>query len=120
MDKKILIVDDDELTVHLLTSRLEEADYIIISATTGQAALELVLKEKPDIVIMDIMLPDMQGSDVVRELDRHSAIAEDMKVIFLSGIISSSEEEGQSLQVGQRFYPAIAKPVDFKKLLAYF
>lgn len=119
MLKKILIVDDDELTIQLLTSRLQEAGYAILSAATGEEALKLTIAEKPDVVIMDIMLPDQQGSDVVKSFDRYKEIPDDLNVIFLSGIISRFDETGEKLQIGGKDYPAIAKPINFNQLLSY-
>ena len=117
MSKKILVVDDDELTVHLLTSRLQDAGYAVVSAGTGEEGLKLVMTEKPDVVIMDIMLPDQQGADVVKSFTQFEEIPNDIIVVFLSGIISQSDEDGGKIKIGDKTYPAIAKPIDFGQLL---
>lgn len=116
MLRKILIVDDDDLTARLLSSRLKEAGYEIITAQTGEGALQKMTSARPDAVIMDIMLPDMQGSDVVGHF-QDQPDSHDIKVIFLSGIISQADAEIQQIRIGDKFYPAIGKPVDFKQLL---
>lgn len=117
MSKKILIVDDDDLTLRLLTSRLEDEGYAVLAAETGSAALKQAIIERPDVVIMDIMLPDMQGSDVVKCFQESKDISDTMDVVFLSGIISNEDDLGQTVQVGNQLYPAVAKPIDFDRLL---
>jgi len=117
MPKKILVVDDDELTKQLLSRRLEQEDYDVITASNGAEAVQSALRDHPDVVIMDIMLPDMQGSDAVRNFQENPQIEKRMRIVFLSGIISDSDEEDTRIQVGGVFYPAVAKPVDFDQLL---
>jgi DNA-binding response OmpR family regulator len=119
MSKKILIVDDDALTTRLLTSRLEAAGYCIVTAENGADALKCAVWEKPDVVIMDIMLPDMQGSDVVKLIQTNSGVPKNLKIIFLSGIISQADDLDQRIQVGGQNYPAVAKPIDFEQLLSF-
>jgi DNA-binding response OmpR family regulator len=116
MSKMILIVDDDELTVSLLRSRLADSGYTVVVAKDGETALQQVMRERPEVIIMDIMLPDMQGSDVVLSLQKNSEFAK-VQVIFLSGLISHADLEVQQIYVGTKQYPAISKPVDFRQLL---
>lgn len=116
MSKMILIVDDDELTVSLLSSRLQDSGYKVVVAKDGETALQQVMRERPEVIIMDIMLPDMQGSDVVLSLQKNSWFAK-VQVIFLSGLISHADREIQQIYVGKEQYPAISKPVDFRQLL---
>ena len=118
MALKILIVDDDQLTGKLLTSRLESLGHSVIVATDGNQALKKAVSESPDVILMDILLPDMQGADVVKMLQVDIDISR-TKIIFLSAIIDPDNEEEQEIQVGGEFYPAIPKPVDFTKLLVY-
>ncbi len=119
MSKKILIVDDDELTVRLLEERLQEEGYGTVSAKTGNEAIKQTIIEKPDAVIMDIMLPDMQGSDAVKCLQESKDVPASMGIIFLSSIVSQDEHGEGGIQVGGQFYPAISKPVDFDQLLSF-
>jgi len=120
MAKKILVVDDDELTKRLLSRRLIEEGYEVVTASSGAEAIQSAIKEDPDAVIMDIMLPDMQGSDVVRTFQEDVRIrGKRMTIVFLSGIISDADDAGEKIQVGGVFYPAVAKPVDFDQLLRW-
>jgi len=64
MTKKILVVDDETDIIQLVTARLKAAKFEVISALDGQAGLELAQKEKPDLIILDLMLPKMDGYTV--------------------------------------------------------
>ncbi|MBM3248607.1 MAG: response regulator [Candidatus Omnitrophica bacterium] len=68
MKKRILLVDDEPDVVKIVKFRLEENDYEVLVATDGQEALEKARKEKPDLIILDLMLPKMDGYKVCRML----------------------------------------------------
>ncbi|MFA5839433.1 MAG: response regulator [Candidatus Margulisiibacteriota bacterium] len=61
MTKKILVVDDEADIIKIVTVRLKAAKFDVISATDGKAGLEMAKKEKPDLIILDLMLPKMDG-----------------------------------------------------------
>ncbi|HEY3416741.1 MAG TPA: response regulator, partial [Armatimonadota bacterium] len=63
----ILIVDDDEQIQRATKSILVTRQYLVLQATGGQQALELIAEQSPDLVILDLMLPDVSGLDVCRE-----------------------------------------------------
>ena len=65
---KILVVDDDEHILRLYREELEEEGYDIVVAKTGAAALEVFAKENPDLVTLDILIPDMDGIAVLRKM----------------------------------------------------
>ena len=64
--KKILVVDDDSEIVRLLRAYLEQAGYQVLVAYDGEAALYILRRERPDLVLLDLMLPDRDGWDVTR------------------------------------------------------
>lgn len=66
-DSKILIVDDEIMNIELLKAYLEE-EYIVASATNGNEALKLVIEEKPDVILLDVMMPDINGYQVCKIL----------------------------------------------------
>lgn len=68
MAKKILVVDDEPSIVTLLTFNLKKAGYDVISATKGTEVLPIVKEEHPDMIILDLMLPEMDGMDVCKKL----------------------------------------------------
>jgi CheY-like chemotaxis protein len=66
--KTVLIVEDDTLLLVTLTHQFEDAGYRVVSATTGVQGIERFLKEKPDAVIMDVMMPDKDGVEMLEEI----------------------------------------------------
>jgi PAS domain S-box-containing protein len=105
--KTILIVDDvpDEIVV---VEEILKNDYQIKAVTNGEAALKIVANEAPDLILLDIMMPGMDGFEVCRRLKQDSAGAT-IPVIFLTAKAKSADES-MGLQVGAVDY--IRKPVD--------
>lgn len=68
MDKKILIVDDDFDTLHMVGKMLERHGFKILAANNGEKALQIVEEEKPDLILLDVMMPGMDGYEVTRKL----------------------------------------------------
>ncbi len=80
---KILAVDDNPINLKLLSHALVNTDYQIFTASSGKEALELVQKELPDLVLLDVMMPDMDGYEVCKKLQENEA-TRFIPVIFLS------------------------------------
>ena len=74
MEKKILIVEDEPDTLKLLKESLEQEGFQIITASDGIKAEELVLSEKPDLIILDVMLPKRNGFEVCQKLKQNKEI----------------------------------------------
>lgn len=74
MVHKILIVDDEENIVNLIEYNLKNAGFQTISADNGQKAIRMAQEERPDLIILDVMLPLMDGFDVVKELRKESTV----------------------------------------------
>ncbi len=89
---KILVVDDEPAIRDVLVALLEDAGYAVISASGGKQGLELALAERPDLVLLDIMLPDMDGREVCRQIRAADGTAE-TQVILLSAAIRPSLAE---------------------------
>jgi CheY-like chemotaxis protein len=68
--KQILVVDDDPLMHRLFQHHLEKAGYQMVSAKTGREALDLAARQPPHLIVMDIMMPDMDGLEALRELKK--------------------------------------------------
>ena len=68
MKEKILIVEDNSLNMRLLEMVLRAKNYTLLKATNGEEALDMAMRERPDLIIMDIQLPKMSGLEVVRRL----------------------------------------------------
>ena len=114
--KKILLVDDDEETVGYIEKKLQNKGCLVIKAFTGQQAIELARVQQPHVILMDIMLPDIDGSETVRLLNDDD-LTRAIPVLFLSGIVAGEGHSQQSeIRVGNRNYPAIGKPFTFYEL----
>ncbi|MGA5691122.1 response regulator [Cytobacillus pseudoceanisediminis] len=68
MDKKILVVDDEQSIVTLLQYNLQQAGYEVITAMDGQEGKDLAISEKPDLIVLDLMLPKLDGIEVCKQL----------------------------------------------------
>ena len=83
MPKKILAVDDEKHIVRLVQVNLERAGYTVVTANDGKEALEKVAEENPDLVVLDVMMPYMDGFEVLQNL-RRSPATRDIPVIMLT------------------------------------
>ena len=104
---KLLIVDDDMSNLMELTHILQ-SEYKIYTAKDGKSALERAHKSLPDLILMDIIMPDMSGFDVLKELKKDEFI-KDIPVIFITGI-NDAKNESEGLSAGVVDY--IRKPFD--------
>ena len=71
--KQILVVDDDPLMHRLFQHHLESAGYQMVSARTGREALDIATRQPPQLIVMDIMMPDTDGLEALRELKKGDA-----------------------------------------------
>jgi CheY-like chemotaxis protein len=105
--KKILIVDDAVSNIDLLANMLK-GEYSVVAAKTGEKALELATKKhKPDLILLDIVMPEMDGFEVCKKL-KSDPYTKDIPVIFVSSLNNTLEHE-QGIQVGGADF--ILKPV---------
>jgi CheY-like chemotaxis protein len=116
--KKILIVEDVELNLDLLVQLLED-DYELVVAKDGAECLDLVVKEKPDLILMDMALPVMDGWEATRRIKADAALKH-IPVIGLSSHAMHGDTE-RALAAGCDDY--LTKPLDdellFKKLKTF-
>lgn len=101
----ILVVDDVEENVDMLLNSLDD-DYEVIVALNGMKAIEIIAEEHPDIILLDIMMPEMDGYEVCRRL-KADAKTRDIPVIFISAL-SDIDNEAKGLELGAVDY--ISKP----------
>jgi CheY-like chemotaxis protein len=83
MAPKVLLVDDDPLIHRLYRTHIERAGYQMLSAFTGMGAIEMVANEHPQVIVMDIMMPQMDGLSAIREI-RSDDITKDIPVIVIT------------------------------------
>lgn len=89
--KTILVVDDDPEILGMLDIRLGKRGYHVISASDGEQALAQARKEKPALVVLDVMMPRMNGWEVARAL-RQDATTQDIKIVMLTAIGAQMNE----------------------------
>lgn len=108
---KVLVIDDDEGMIELLQLLLAPASSEIITASSGQEGVELVKKHAPDVIILDLMMPEMDGWTVCQTIRKSS----DAPILILSAI-DSPGLVAQALDAGADDY--LAKPVSSSTLIA--
>ena len=111
MAEKILVVDDEPDTLSLLGMTLARAGYTVLKAATAKACLDLAHKEQPDLIILDVMLPDGSGVDVLKTLRAEQATP---PVIFFTAK-GRAEDMSDGIQAGA--YKYLVKPTSREKLL---
>lgn len=111
---KILVVDDQPINVQLLKRKLEREGMTVITAYSGKDALDLVAADKPDLILLDVMMPEMDGIEVCQRL-QSSSETKSIPVIFITAR-TSKEGKIEGLGVGAVDY--ITKPIDLDETLA--
>lgn len=111
--KKILVVDDTSLYLNQITEILSDADYEVIRASSGTEALEQAKKEQPDLIFMDIVMPEMDGFAACREMTR-SDETKDIPIVFVSSKDQEADRVWAELQ-GAKAY--ITKPYTADQIL---
>jgi DNA-binding response OmpR family regulator len=111
MAHKILIIDDDNHLRESLAEVLDMEGYTCLQAANAKAGIASAKKNVPDVVIMDIQLPDSSGFQICQELRRHS---KDFVLIMMTGRFLSAEEKTQGLSLGADDY--LTKPFDLQEL----
>ena len=111
MPKKILVIDDEPKIVEICQDYLKAAGYEVVSAGNGLQGLMIARREKPDLVVLDLMMPGMDGLDVCRNLRRESNIP----IIMLTARVEESDKL-VGLELGADDY--ITKPFSPRELVA--
>src|SRR5690606_4831679 len=112
MSQRILVVDDEESIVTLLQFNLEQAGYTVISAMDGQTAIRLAQGENPDLIILDLMLPELDGLEVCKQL-RHKGI--NIPILMLTAK-SDELDKVLGLELGADDY--LTKPFSPREVVA--
>jgi Response regulator containing a CheY-like receiver domain and an HTH DNA-binding domain len=110
----VLVVDDDRAFRALLCQTLEGAGFATREASTGREAVSLAQRAKPELVLLDVRLPDVSGHEVCKEL--RDSFGETLPIIFVSGMKTDDLDRVAGLLLGADDY--IVKPIDASELLA--
>ncbi|GAC1492072.1 MAG: diguanylate cyclase [Gemmatimonadaceae bacterium] len=112
--KRILVVDDHEDNIELLRARLEARGYEVFGANDGQAALDQIEHICPDLILLDVMMPRMDGMEVVRRLKSNTNLP--FIPVIMQTALDSTENKVEGLDAGADDY--ITKPINFAELEA--
>jgi CheY-like chemotaxis protein len=111
---KIMIVDDEEKIRYIVRKMLEGEGYKVLEAEGGKQCLEIIKKEKPDLILMDVMMPEMDGWEAAKEVKKDDA----NKDIIISMLTVKSEDEDKIKSLDEASADwHIAKPIKRDKLL---
>lgn len=112
--KKIALIEDDADLFALLKYNLEKEGFLMVGSQTGKGAIDLCLRERPDLILLDIMLPDSDGLDICKGIRAHPELAH-IPVIFLTARASEADRI-VGLELGANDY--IVKPFFVRELIA--
>ena len=122
MDKqvRILVIDDDPLFVEATKTILESKDYQVLTASDGDIGLQKVREEKPDLVLLDIIMPTQDGFSVCEEIKKDPQLA-DIPVVMLHSFAQKKGETDIPVSAGLELEAEgyIDKPVEPEELLRY-
>lgn len=108
MERKALLVEDNENNRYLLTLLLKNAGLAVVIAKDGRSALEIARRERPDVILLDIQMPEMDGYEVAAHLKRDAELARS-PIIGVSSFAMPGDRE-KAIRMGFAGY--IEKPVD--------
>ena len=115
MGKKILIIDDEEDFCYFVKANLQLiSNYEILVANRGKKGIRLVRKEKPDLILLDVMMPGMDGFEVLKRLKK----SEETQYIPIIMLTAKNEDESKIKAAGLYCEDYIVKPVEIKVLKA--
>ncbi|MCK4814846.1 response regulator, partial [bacterium] len=114
MAEKILIVDDNDFNLKLLGGILKKEGYEIIEAVDGEEAVDLALRELPDLILLDVMMPNKDGYEACSEIKSDNRTT-NIAIIFLSAR-AEAEDKIKGLELGGADY--VTKPFDKGEVLA--
>jgi len=109
---RVLVVDDEPSIVDAISMTLRHQGYSVEAAESGKDALAMVTKWRPDVIVLDVMLPDVDGFEVARRL---SADNEPVPILFLSAL-DNTEDKVRGLTIGG--YDYVTKPFSLEELIA--
>ena len=111
---KILLVEDNELNRDMLSRRLKRKEFNVVCAFDGQMGIDMASSENPDIILMDLSLPVIDGWEAIRELKANDQTAS-IPIIVLTAHAMEGDRE-KAMETGCDDYDT--KPVDFERLLS--
>ena len=115
---KILVIDDNPMTVRMLEKVLKMDGYEVMVAYDGTEGVRKAKKEKPFIILLDVIMPDIDGKEVASRLQKDSA-TKSIPIVFLTITVNVAKDKGEeTIEVNGISYRAMAKPMHTRKLLS--
>lgn len=111
---KVLIIDDDDMTRKVISFMVKKGGHEALGASSGAEGVALIKEQSPDIVLLDIEMPEMNGYETLEQI-RANEDAASLKVVFLTGTVDDEVLEN-SRKLG--VFNVLEKPVNAEKLLA--
>ena len=111
---RILVIDDDKQIVRLVRSYLEQAGYHVLTASDGETALHSIRHDDPDLVVLDLMLPDLDGWEITRIIRSDASLA-GLPIVMLTARVEDTDKI-VGLEIGADDY--IAKPFNPREVVA--
>jgi PAS domain S-box-containing protein len=112
---KILLVEDDSDLLRITERMLQEHHYIISTAANGQECFQAIRLDKPDLILLDVLLPDISGVDICKTI-KCDPVLSTIHILLLSGLKTQSENISEGLETGADGY--LIKPLQKRELLA--
>ena len=114
MAKQVMVVDDEKPILTLLKEVLEKEGYKVITAESGMECLKKLKTVKPDLIVMDMMMPKMSGYDTIRKI-RANSKTKDLRIVILT--VSKIEEVSMFELSKYKVLDYINKPFDIKEIV---
>ena len=107
-DLKLLLVEDFEDTRHFMRLELEDRGFIVFEAENGRIAVDLAIRERPDVILMDLTLPLMDGFEATKLIRQHGGL----KNVPIIAVTAHQEEDFRSIARASGFDAYVTKPID--------
>lgn len=112
--KKILVVDDDKVFLKLVEYDLTKNGFDVITAPDGEMGVLLAKTQNPDLILLDINMPDLEGGDVVAMLEANPE-TQNIPIIFVTALLTKQEEDRRNNMMGKHSF--FSKPYNLQRLL---
>ena len=113
MDKKRILIADDEAVVRLVVGRILDRDYVVLEATNGEEAVEIAKGQKPDLILMDLIMPKMDGYTACSEIKADQA-TRGIPVVILTAVGHELNKK-YAVEMGAEGY--VTKPISSQELI---
>jgi len=115
--KKILIIEDEKKLSEILKMRLEKEDFAVYVAYDGESGLDLALSLKPDLILLDVVLPKMDGMTVLKKLRNENSWGENVRIMMLSNFDPKDDTVNKSINDNEPSYYLLKVDFDLEEVV---